>query len=221
MVTKEGKPIFFQAVSIAVIVLIINVAYLMYKSGGLSKGLTGFSVKANITESFFSLSSFGQVFFIIEISMVFLILLIAFVRDVSLNKSKAQIIELHINKNSGENKTDLDTLYETLKEKKELNISTIAKAFEVDKEIVMEWAKILESANLATIEYPGFSEPIVKYNNKDIKTIEIKKTDVIKDSSKIKKEIEGSNKGKKERNKNIKEKLELIEKTLKELKNKR
>lgn len=189
MVAKEGKPIFFQILSIASIVIILNLAFLIYKSGGLSNGITGFSIKTNITDSFKSLSGFFQVFIIIEISFVCLILLMAFIRDKNIKKTRKKTIELHIQKNTDKNKTDLDTLFDALKEKKELNISAIETAFGVDKDTVLEWGKILESAELASIEYPGFSEPVIKLNEKEVKVLEIKKTDILKDSDRIKKEI--------------------------------
>ena len=56
-------------------------------------------------------------------------------------------------------KTDLDVLHDILKEKKHLRISTIAKIFNVKKEIAMNWARTFEAANIATIEYPRVGEP--------------------------------------------------------------
>ena len=67
-------------------------------------------------------------------------------------KKKIEVNKEHIS-------TDIDTLYNLLKEKKKLRFSAIMKAFNVDKDIVTEWAKILEAGNLAIINYPKFSEP--------------------------------------------------------------
>lgn len=68
--------------------------------------------------------------------------------------------------------TYLDTFYELMKEKKSLNVGTIAKAFKIPKEKALEWARILEEHNLVTIEYPAFSDADVKirgYNEKEEK----------------------------------------------------
>lgn len=56
-------------------------------------------------------------------------------------------------------KTDLDVLYSALKEKKSLKVSLVARSFNVEKDTVVDWCKILESANLASLYYPKFGEP--------------------------------------------------------------
>jgi hypothetical protein len=58
--------------------------------------------------------------------------------------------------------TELDSLYELLKNKKKLSVDTIAKTFSVSKEKAIEWAKILENSELVTIEYPAFNDPEVR-----------------------------------------------------------
>lgn len=63
--------------------------------------------------------------------------------------------------------TDLDTLYNLLKERKSLNIESISKVFEITKEKALDWAKILENHELVRIEYPAFSPPEVKINEKE------------------------------------------------------
>ena len=60
---------------------------------------------------------------------------------------------------SGKSKTDLDLLYDVLKEKKSLKVSTITKMFSVKDSVVIEWAKIFESSNLAILNYPRIGEP--------------------------------------------------------------
>lgn len=56
-------------------------------------------------------------------------------------------------------KTDIDSLYNLLKENKRLSFDNIEKAFGVNKDTVASWAKILESGNLALIYQPKFGEP--------------------------------------------------------------
>ena len=46
-----------------------------------------------------------------------------------------------------------------MKEKTSLSTATVAKAFLISKEQALEWGKILEEHNLASIEYPAFSDP--------------------------------------------------------------
>ena len=55
--------------------------------------------------------------------------------------------------------TDIDVLYEILKEKKNLTFPMIEKLFNVKRQIVMNWGEILESGNLAEIRYPTVGDP--------------------------------------------------------------
>ena len=71
-------------------------------------------------------------------------------------------LQIKHNKKSSPTETEIDRLYELLKQKKRIKISTISKAFKVDKNTILEWSKILESGNLAEIEYPHFGSPSVK-----------------------------------------------------------
>ena len=73
-------------------------------------------------------------------------------------------LEKRTEKNTSKSKTDLDALYSELKDKKRIKISSISKAFGISKELALEWAKILESGDLASIEYPNMSEPIIVLN---------------------------------------------------------
>lgn len=61
--------------------------------------------------------------------------------------------------------TNIDAFYELLKDKKELAIGTIAKAFKITKEQALDWAKILEDNELVSIEYPAFADPEVKFKD--------------------------------------------------------
>ncbi len=54
--------------------------------------------------------------------------------------------------------TDMDVLYATLQKKGNLKMSMIAEAFNIDKEKALEWSKILESHDLATLRYRVFAE---------------------------------------------------------------
>jgi len=57
--------------------------------------------------------------------------------------------------------TDLDILYNLLKEKKKLQVKALAIYFKVEESTIIAWARILEEANLLTIHYPNFGHPIL------------------------------------------------------------
>ncbi|OIO81103.1 hypothetical protein AUJ84_01705 [Candidatus Pacearchaeota archaeon CG1_02_32_132] len=55
--------------------------------------------------------------------------------------------------------TDIDLLYELIKEKKELRLEFIAKTFGVTEGVALEWCKILEEGDLAILKYPTVGSP--------------------------------------------------------------
>jgi len=71
-----------------------------------------------------------------------------------------------------------------IKDKKVLKISTISKAFDIDKEKAMEWIKILESGDLCIIEYPTFGEPFIKIKEKELPKIKHSVENTIKNKGK-------------------------------------
>jgi hypothetical protein len=190
MELKEEKPMFLKVFLIVLIVLLINIGYVMYTSKNLSSNLTGFAISESLSNSFYSLSPLARIFMIGQWVVLLSVLLFAGIRDLRMHKNKSESIDFHIEINADKNKTDLDTLYEIIKENQELPISAISKSFNITKEIAMEWCKILESGELVTISYPGFSEPLIRINNIETKNISAEKSSLIKDSIKIKKEIE-------------------------------
>lgn len=97
-----------------------------------------------------------------EWSLMMILIALNFVKEkLNIREEVIDLSATQIYKRS-ENHTDLDILYEILKEKKSLRLSTISKLFKIDKELVMEWVATLESGNLASINYPRFGEPEVK-----------------------------------------------------------
>lgn len=192
MEIKKRKPIFLKVLSIALAVVLFNIGYFAYITVNTPQKIVGFSIKENVFQSYNSLTFPIRIFMISQWVLLLFILFYAAFRDRKIQRINNENIDLHIKRNPDKNKTDLDTLYEILKDKKELPISAVSKSFNVNKDIAMEWCKILESGELVSISYPGFSEPFVRINEKEIKNINIEKSSILKDSLKIKKEIEES-----------------------------
>jgi len=84
------------------------------------------------------------------------------VRTDEMKESVALKNKIHL----GGTATQIDNLYEVLKYKKSLRISTIEKLYGVSQELAMSWGKTLEAGNLAVIVYPRFGEPGLVYKNK-------------------------------------------------------
>lgn len=84
--------------------------------------------------------------------------------------SKKEIESLNLKKSKIGRKgpsTDLDSLYEILKEKKHLKLSTISKVYGINEDVAMSWGKTLESGNLVKVDYPLFGEPRFVYSEKE------------------------------------------------------
>ena len=56
-------------------------------------------------------------------------------------------------------KTDIDLLYELVKNRGRAKLSFLAKTFNVDKKIIEDWAELLEEHGLLKIHYPAIGEP--------------------------------------------------------------
>ena len=186
MENDEVKPIFLKTLALSLLIVVANIGYFVYKNLSVTQKVTGFSIKDSVFQSFTSLTFTSKIFLILESIILIAILIFAGYRDVILKKTKNESIDLHIKRNVDKNKTDLDTLYEILKDKKELPISVISKSFDIDKELAMEWCKILESGELVTISYFGFSEPIVRINQANFKNVNYQKSSIENDSIEIK-----------------------------------
>lgn len=161
---KEAKPVFLKVFVIVAVILIANLAFLFYFYGNLKSGMTGFSVLGSFSKAYVEMPGSSKIFIVVEWSVLILVLFGAFIRDVGVKRK--EIVGIDLRDMHGKTGTDLDKLYNVLQDKNQLRISTIAKAFKVNRETAMEWCKILESGNLANIDYPGVGEPIVKINKK-------------------------------------------------------
>ena len=71
-----------------------------------------------------------------------------------------------------ESSTSLDALYDLLQEKKIMRVEDIAAHFNVSKELVIDWGRVLEAGELATISNPRIGKPVIKikgYTGEEIK----------------------------------------------------
>ena len=163
---KEDRPVFLKAVLITIIIILINLGYFVYLSQSSSVS-TGFSIKSTFTEfprNYTNMPIFNKLFLIVEVIFIGFLLTLSFRRDKNLFFIKES--EIKIIRTNEPYKTDLDDLYNTLKARKELRLSTICRLFNISKDGAVEWARILENGDLAYVDYPSFGEPILKIKNK-------------------------------------------------------
>lgn len=136
------------------------------------KGVSGFAIGSVSTEEvknvlvskYPKVPSLSQIIIICEWIALVLVLSAGFVVEkIAIKKATPAAIEIQPQA-KGKSRTDLDTLFELLKERKRLKLGAIAVSFKLTEETALEWAKILESANLATISYPKFGDPELVLN---------------------------------------------------------
>jgi hypothetical protein len=113
-------------------------------------------IQSSLNSKYPNIAKPSRIALIIE----WIVLIIAIVASLAIEKMHPKDITPAITKpvTKGKSETDLDGLYSLLKEKKKLKLSAIAKIFKVSEETATDWAKILESGNLAAINYPRIGE---------------------------------------------------------------
>jgi len=109
--------------------------------------------------------------------------------------------------------TSLDALYNLLLERKIMSVEEVAAHFNVSKELVIEWGKVLEAGELATITNPRIGKALIKlagYTGEEQKK-RLSDEEIIKKGIKIREDIIQTNKLIKNRNQGkIKEAKKLI-----------
>ena len=159
---KEEKPIFVKVILVMVVILIANSVALFYRYGDSSMGFTGAAISENATKIFTGMSGQVKIFLIAQWSILSILVLAVLIRDSRVRRRNKEVSGINLEKMSSGSKTDMDTLYKILKDKKQVRISTIRKSFKIDKDTAMQWSKILESGNLAVVDYSSAEEPVLK-----------------------------------------------------------
>lgn len=165
---KRGTPKVLKIlISLVLLVVVIHIAghFAIYGTGielfG-ERGISGLAIGPldvdQVKTDNPSYENLSKYFIVGEWVLLIALILFTFARDrITLKK---EIVEINLeNYKKAPNQTDLDLLYEVLKDKKSLKLSTIARIFKVEKDLVMEWVETLESGNLASVSYPRFGEP--------------------------------------------------------------
>lgn len=138
------------------------------------RGVSGYAitddVKGTLETKYPKLPSLSQIIIIGEWIALVLVLAAGFIIEkIAIKKATPAPLALQPQVKTGKSQTDLDTLFELLKEKKRLKLGAIAVSFHLSDDNALEWAKILESANLATLSYPKFGDPELVLNEEQTK----------------------------------------------------
>ncbi|MFH1425573.1 MAG: hypothetical protein ABIG28_02470 [archaeon] len=103
--------------------------------------------------------SISQILVVAEWIFVLVLLIFSYAR--SKKNFEKEVASL---KNMGgvklaENGTEIDKLYEILKEMKTISFPAVEEVFDIDREVVKGWAETLRLGNLARVDYPRIGEP--------------------------------------------------------------
>ena len=165
----EKKRIFKALLTLFILVALLhNIFHFSIFGTGIhglnEKGISGLIISEvnlgeNIRNNYGSLSTTSKIILIIEWGIIMAAFIFIYVRNkIEMKKEVENITSPKKYKRSGKS-TDLDALYNLLKEKKHLRLSTITKVFKVEKDIALNWARTLENAGLIEIHYPKIGEP--------------------------------------------------------------
>jgi len=203
MRTKEEKPIFFRVFGIVVVIMLVNLGGFLYSNldlfgwnNGDGNRVTGFSIKEFIMNPGSGIDFMPKIFFVLQWFVLGLLLVFVSLKDskVRLNAKVLKGVKI----NPSKQHTDLDKLYDLLIERKQLRMIDVSRLFKVSKDVVLEWFKILESGDLAIIDYPMFGGPVIKVEEKfkegeEDKFKECEKKDSIEDEEKCRDKIKKQN----------------------------
>src|SRR3989344_4602417 len=131
------------------------IVYSEYGGFGFENGITGNLIRDNLINEIGSWDSNTKILFFSQFPIIILIISLVMYRSVKKKKRSREITREDIISNTGPNQTDLDILYNILKKKDKIHISSIQK-----------------SLNMASIEYPTLGEPYIELKVKP--KIEIK-----------------------------------------------
>lgn len=145
--------IFFGLVVVAAIVhLFFQVAlYGTGINGFAEKGISGFAIR-DVAEGFNI--SFSTIILFAEWGLILLGIVFVYVKHRFEMNHELADLRMIKDKKHFKGGTELDNFYELLRDKRKFRLSSAAKVFEVDEDVIEDWAKTLESSKLATLRYP-------------------------------------------------------------------
>ena len=172
---KGERKLFLRVFAVVVLIFFINIAVFFIKFGDIDdgseavnqSGFTGLSVGEDVADLYISLPFVSKIFLMVQWGLLLLLLIYVGFRDKEVSKNQNELAGLDLNQIRKKSETDLDALYTLLKQKQQLRVATVSKAFDIKEDLAMEWGKILESGRLAYIDYPKFGGPLIRVKNKD------------------------------------------------------
>lgn len=151
-------------------------------SGFAEKGITGLAVEGSETES--GGLPISEIILFLEWGLIFLGMIFVYAKHKIDLKKEFTYLDLLKKKKHFHGGTELDNFYELLKEMKHFRLANAAKAFQVDIEVIEDWAQSLETAQVAELTYPRIGGPEIQIIEKTKPEEKAKKEDKQKQEKK-------------------------------------
>lgn len=127
--------------------------------GFAKRGLTGMAVEGSDTEE--SGLPVSEIILFLEWGLIFLGAIFVYAKHKIDLKKELDYLTMLKQKKHFHGGTELDNFYELLKEMKHFRLSNASKVFDVDYDIIEDWAHSLETAEVAELTYPRIGGPEV------------------------------------------------------------
>ncbi|MFH1803146.1 MAG: hypothetical protein ABH864_06905 [archaeon] len=124
--------------------------------GFAEKGITGLAVDDSDSGGGFPIS---EMILFLEWGLIFLGVVFVYAKHRIDLKKEFGYLNLLKQKKHFSGGTELDNFYELLRDMKHFRLSTAAKVFDVDSEVMEDWAQSLELAKVAELTYPRVGGP--------------------------------------------------------------
>lgn len=155
----KSRPTFLGAfLSLLVVValshLVIHMAFYGHEVFA-KRGLTGMAIESSKAEGL----PISEVILFLEWGLIFLGVLFVYAKHKVDLKKEYVYLDLLKQKKHFSGGTEIDKFFELLQEMKHFRLATAAKVFDVDIDLVEDWARSLESSKVAELTYPRIGGP--------------------------------------------------------------
>ncbi|MEK6847191.1 MAG: hypothetical protein AABY16_03430 [Nanoarchaeota archaeon] len=162
---KEKSRALKVVVSLLTLAVLAHTFYSFYSANNYSlSGISGKAISEDIDEASSKISFKHRLILAGEWLLIILIFMVSLIRAKMEIRGVERVMVTNIKTPRGIARTDLDLMYELVKEKKAIKIKALANYFKVDEKTIVDWARILEEANLIRLNYPAVGEPQVVLN---------------------------------------------------------
>ena len=156
---KRTEPILFKAFLFLALFLLAEAGTLMFLNNPGS--ITGHSI-GDLSDVYSKFYPNSKNFLIVQWSIIAVLIVFVYLKNSKIHRRNRKVSKIDVDSAIKGSKTNLDALYVILKKEKSLDLKTVANLFEIEIDLAMEWARVLESGDLVTIDYPGIGSPMIK-----------------------------------------------------------